>query len=139
MSLVYFCDRNLGKGFPERLRELGLWAEKHDDHFQQDTPDELWIQQVSLRGWIILTLDDGFRHKPAEKAAVWHSGARVIVLPTPKSRSSGWLLDLAWEFYQAQPKVQAFLAGYHPPFMAKFRASPSKKGRKRYRLDKLPL
>lgn len=139
MSLVYFCDRNLGKSFPGKLRELGLWVEKHDDHFQQDTPDEVWIKQVSLEGWIILTLDDGFRRKPVEKAAVQSFGAQVIVLPSPKSPSSGWLMDLAWDFYQAQPKVRAFLARHQPPFIAKFRVDSSKRGRKQYRLDKMPL
>lgn len=139
MRPVYFCDRNLGKQFPEKLRELGIQAEKHDDHFPQATPDEVWIQQVSAKGWVILTLEDRFRYTPVEKAAILHYGARVIVLPSPKSRASGWLIGLAEEFYKAHPKVEHFLRGQAPPFLVKFRINSSKTGRKRYRFDVISL
>ena len=50
MSPVYFCDRNLGKRFGEELRQQGLAAEFHDDHFP---PDEDLLRHVAAQGWVL--------------------------------------------------------------------------------------
>lgn len=64
MSRVFFTDRDLGKQFPARLREAGLQVERHADHFQPATPDEVWLPEVGRRGWVVLTHDERIRYKP---------------------------------------------------------------------------
>lgn len=139
MSPVFFCDRNLGKGFARRLRELGLAVELHDDHFPPDEPDEDLLRTVALQGWVVLTLDKRMRYRQEEKAAILGYGAGVILLPFPKNPQKDWLLVLASEFYQAQPKVLAFLQRTPPPFLARFHVDPRKSGRKRHRIKAIPL
>jgi len=139
VSLVYFCDRNLGKRFGEELRQQGLAAELHDDHFSPDTPDQDLLRQVAAQGWVILTLDKQMRYRPAEKAAILRYQAKVIMLPLPKNPEKGWLFALAGEFAKAQGKVQTFLQKTSPPFLARFRIDPQEAGPKRYRLERIPL
>ncbi|AEV15107.1 hypothetical protein TCCBUS3UF1_570 [Thermus sp. CCB_US3_UF1] len=136
---VYFCDRNLGKGFPQRLRELGLEIKAHDELFSPDTPDEEWIPQVSAQGWVILTLDAQLRYRPVERAILRSFGARVILFTQPKQPERGWLLLLAEEFAQAQGKVTGFLKQNSAPFVVRFSVDPKKRGSRRYQLFPLKL
>jgi len=44
------------------------------------TPDTVWLPEVTLRGWLIITRDSQIRETPAELAAVRSSGARMVAL-----------------------------------------------------------
>jgi len=54
--VIFFTDRDLGKIFPQILRDAGLTVEKHDDRFDQNTPDEVWLSEVDRRGWVAISL-----------------------------------------------------------------------------------
>lgn len=138
MNPVYFCDRNLGKKFGLRLRGLGLEATLHDERFPQDYPDEKLIPDVA-KDFILLTLDENLRYRPVERAAILRYKAQVIFLPNPKQRHKDWLLEVADEFFQAQPKLRAFLSRNAPPFAARFHIDPKKMGGKRYFFSLLKL
>jgi hypothetical protein len=43
----FFFDRNLGHRVPEALRADGWLVEMHDDHFAEDTPDEVILEAVA--------------------------------------------------------------------------------------------
>jgi hypothetical protein len=121
LTRVYFTDRDLGKQFGEILKTGGLTVERHADHFAPDTPDEVWLAEVGKRGWIALTHDSRIRYKPNERDAVMrHSvGLLVIVGKAP-------FPDLARAFVATLPRVEQFLAGRKPPFIAKvYRPSPA--------------
>jgi hypothetical protein len=121
LTRVYFTDRDLGKQFGEILKAVGLTVERHADYFAPDTPDEVWLAEVGKRGWIALTHDSRIRYKPNERAAVMrHSvGLLVIVGKAP-------FPDLARAFVATLPRVEQFLAGHKPPFIAKvYRPSPT--------------
>lgn len=139
MSVTYFCDRNLGKKFPQKLLGLGLSVVLHDDLFPPDTPDEVWLPRVSAQGWVVLTLDTRLRYTGVEKETIIKYHAQVILFTQPKNRGKDWLLALAEEFSQAQPKVNRFLEKNPPPLVARFKLNPHKKGAKRYSMEKLRL
>lgn len=80
MSLVYFTDRDLGKKFPEILRAAGLSVERHADHFQHDTPDEVWLREIGKKGWVAVTHDGRIRYKPNEKNAVVANNVALLVI-----------------------------------------------------------
>lgn len=118
---VFFTDRDLGKRFPEILRAAGLTVERHIDHFAPECPDEDWLQSVGQRGWIAITHDRRIRYKPNELAAVMeHRVALLVVIghtPYPQ---------LAQAFVATKARIQAFIEGHEPPYIAKvFRPSPS--------------
>jgi hypothetical protein len=45
-DLVFFADRDLGRQFPALLLAGGVKIERHDIHFQSDTPDSEWIAEM---------------------------------------------------------------------------------------------
>ncbi len=68
---VFFIDRNMGgiiadfiSAFAKILREAGIQVERHDDHFEQNTPDEVWLPAVAKQGWYAVGLltPSIFRH-----------------------------------------------------------------------------
>jgi PIN like domain len=126
LSVVYFTDRDLGKRFPEILKSAGITVELHQDHFAPDTPDEVWLEAVSRRGWIALTHDRRIRYKPNERDAVIGHGVALLVIigaaPFP---------ELARAFVATVPAVERFLVRHKPPFIAKvYRPSPAEMSRR---------
>jgi PIN like domain len=118
---VFFTDRDLGKRFPEILRAAGLTVQRHDDHFQPETPDEVWLAAVGARGWIALTRNRRIRYAPNERDAVLRHGVALLVLvgaaPFP---------ELAHNFVITLPRVRRFVARNYPPFIAKvYRPAPA--------------
>jgi hypothetical protein len=127
LTFVYFTDRDLGKRFGEILRSAGLAVERHADHFAPDTPDEVWLAEVGMRGWIALTHDRRIRYKPNERDAVIRHrvGLLVIIGAAP-------FHDLAHSFVASLPRVETFLVRYKPPFIAKvYRSSPTETKQRR--------
>lgn len=49
MTWTFFTDRDLGKQFPQILRDAGLTVERHMDHFAHDAPDAEWLEIVGKR------------------------------------------------------------------------------------------
>jgi hypothetical protein len=114
VSLVYFTDRDLGKKFPEILRKADLSVKRHADHFQHDTPDEVWLREIGKKGWVAVTHDGRIRYKPNEKNAVVENSVSLLVIvghaPFP---------ELATAFVATEPKIRDFVAANKPPYIAK--------------------
>lgn len=79
MAWTFFTDRNLGKRFPQLLRDAGLAVEHHDAHFAPATPDVEWIQEVAARGWIAISHDERIRYKADERSAVVAHGLGLLL------------------------------------------------------------
>jgi hypothetical protein len=114
LARVYFTDRDLGKQFPARLREAGLQVERHADHFDPATPDEVWLPEVGRRGWVVLTHDERIRYKPNERDAVMRHGVRLLVVQgrAPYPHLAEW-------FVQTLPRIEAFVGAHAGPYIAK--------------------
>ena len=126
MSVVYFTDRDLGKGFPDILGAAGLTIERHGDHFDPDTPDGVWLGAIGKRGWIALTHDRRIRYKPNERDSVMRH--RVALLVIIGKAPYG---ELARAFVATRPRIERFLASHEPPFIAKvYRPSPRETARR---------
>ena len=68
--MIFFTDRDLGEIFPRVLRDAGLTVERHDDHFDQNTTDDVWLREVGGRGWIAISRNFRIRYQPNERDAV---------------------------------------------------------------------
>lgn len=114
MSPVFFTDRDLGKKFPQILRDAGLAVERHADHFAPDCPDEQWLEAIGQRGWVAITHDGRIRYKPNELAAVMlHRVPLLVVIghaPYP---------ELAHAFVATQSRILHFVSQHAPPYIAK--------------------
>ena len=118
---VFFTDRDLGLKFPAILREAGLEVERHSDHFRPDCPDDEWMADIAVRGWVAVTHDGRIRYKPNELAAVVRHDVTLLVVigkaPYP---------DLARSFVATRARIDYFLESHAPPLIAKvYRATPS--------------
>lgn len=127
MSVVFFTDRDLGLQFPAILRSAGIYVERHADHFLPDCADDVWLREITIRGWIAVTHDLRIRYKPNELAAVVEHKASLLVVigqaPYP---------ELAHSFVNTMDSVLSFLANHRPPVIGKvYRASPAERARDR--------
>lgn len=126
MTFVYFTDRDLGNLFPEILRSHGVSVEQHKDHFAHDAPDEEWLAGISAHGWVAITRDRRIRYKPNERDAVIRHGVALLVLVGNATHP-----ELARSFVATGPKIERFLQGHTPPFIAKvYRAATTEIARR---------
>ncbi len=70
--MIFFFDRNIGTAIPSALRllELPVQIEAHQDHFDQDERDDVWLSAVGSQGWIVIAQDYKFHEIEAELEAL---------------------------------------------------------------------
>jgi predicted nuclease of predicted toxin-antitoxin system len=113
---VFFIDRSLGvEPIRTALVGAGLKVEIHDDHFNRDAEDRVWLRDVGARGWVILTKDQRLRYRPLELAALRSSQARVFILVAGNLRGS----EIAAVFVKALPRIYKILASRSGSFVAR--------------------
>jgi len=116
-SPIFFIDRSLGrKIIPNALRQAGEEVTTHDEHFPQDTHDEIWLTEAGRRGWIVLTKDKHIRYRSNEVAALLSANVRAFIL-TAKGDLTG--AEMAQIFIKALPAIQRMAAKTPPPFIAR--------------------
>lgn len=116
VAIVFFVDRSLGKTHVvNALREIGLAVERHDDHFDRAETDEVWLQAVAAKEWVVLTADKRIAYRRLEKMAIEQSGAKVFVLVS--GNLSG--VEMAAIFVKAVGAMKSFVLKTPAPFMAK--------------------
>jgi hypothetical protein len=104
----------LGRNVAQKLREAGAQAEKHDDHFAEDTPDVDWLAEVGVKEWVVLTKDKRIRHNPLEKKAVEVARLRVFTL----SRGNMTGEQMAQVFVKHLATIERLARKWAPPFVA---------------------
>ncbi len=121
MSHVFFCDRNLGRHFPQILRADGFDVVRHDDLFDQSTEDTDWIESVARRGWVALSHDSQIRYKQNERDAVIEHGLRLFIVHGKVPHA-----ELAHNVVRTRKKIGHFLSIEPGPWIAKVhRPSPA--------------
>jgi hypothetical protein len=113
-DIIFFTDRDLGKNFPNILKEAGIPVEKHSDHFADNAKDEEWLTVIGKRGWYAVTHDRKIRYKPNEKAAVRKFGVGLFVVVGKAS-----FPELANNFVITHPRIIRFVRKHPRPFIAK--------------------
>jgi hypothetical protein len=111
---IFFTDRDLGKQFPNILKENGISVERHCDHFEDDAKDEDWLSEIGSRGWYVITRDKNIRYKPNEKAAVERFNVGLFILIGDIKH-----IDLAYNFVNTYPRIIKFIEKNSCPFIAK--------------------
>ncbi len=112
MTTVFF-DRTCGTSIPHALKLLGIDAEAHQDHFHPNTPDDVWLEEVGRRGWIVVTYDNRIRFNLAEREALISHGVGCFMLTSGNRKK--WeqmrILAKAWD------RIQAVIATTPRPFI----------------------
>ncbi len=69
-NIIFFVDRSSGKQLAEGLKEIGLNVEKHDDHFEQNTLDYVWLEKCGEMNWVVISSDKAIKKNFLEKQAL---------------------------------------------------------------------
>jgi hypothetical protein len=64
----------------QALAAAGIAFRHHDELFPQGGADEVWLEGVAGRGWLVVTRDQRIRYKVNEQAAAVRAGLHLFVL-----------------------------------------------------------
>lgn len=78
---------------PVALVERGWSIERHDDHFAQDTPDEVILREIAARGWIFLTQDKKIRTRGPERRILLDYGVRTMSIASTANLSAAATIE----------------------------------------------
>lgn len=124
-KLTFFFDRNVGTRLPESLKRLRpphdvTWLQ--EARIPQETPDDVWLETVGKKGWLVVSHDRKFHSISAEAIAVKQHSVGCFYLPGASSdswekcrlfmRSFNRMVALA----QATPKPFVFRIGRNGHF-----------------------
>jgi hypothetical protein len=112
--VVFFIDRSLGKhDVPSALRAAGCHCELHDEHFKQDTEDEVWLRELASRRWVVITKDEKIRYRPLELQALRSAALRVFIVICGNLTGAA----TADVILKAMPRILATLNSRRGPFV----------------------
>ena len=111
--MILFFDRNFGPRVPQALRLLDLEVVGHDERFDPDTPDEMWLTEAGRQGWVVITHDRGIGVNQKELSALIAESVPCFVLPG--GNAGHW--EKTREFSFAWRKITAILNDETPPYV----------------------
>ncbi|MGB8477700.1 MAG: hypothetical protein WCE63_02530, partial [Acidobacteriaceae bacterium] len=71
-DFILYLDENLDNCQPilDALLNSRVQHHRHRDYFTRGTPDEVWLQFVAERAWVVLTKDKRNRYNEIERDAL---------------------------------------------------------------------
>jgi PIN like domain len=64
----------------QKLRAAGYNVEIHAKYFREDERDEVWLDKVGRRRWIVISKDDAIRRREIERRALMKAKVRALFL-----------------------------------------------------------
>jgi hypothetical protein len=111
---AFFIDRSLGRiDVPTALRRAGYQCVIHDEHFNQQTEDTVWLSAVAAENWIVLTKDERIRYRPLELKALESARLRAFIMICGNARG----VDTAAILLKAMPKILNIARSEEGPFI----------------------
>lgn len=85
--MIFYFDRAIGKSIPLALRELRLpeEIEIHDELYDDDIDDDVWLNEVGSKGWFVISQDVHFHTNEAEWDALLRQKMGVFYFPGAKA------------------------------------------------------
>ncbi len=83
----------------------------HDDHFPETTPDTAWISFVRMKGWVILSKDNGIEKNPMEVKALIEARVHCFLFRSGNCVGA----QIAEGFIAAMPQIKELVARHAPP------------------------
>lgn len=79
-ELVFFLDESLDSTtLAKAFHDAGAAVERATEHFPRGTEDEIWLQEVGRKQWVVLTRDKRIRYRQLERLALQLAGVRAFV------------------------------------------------------------
>lgn len=86
--MTFFLDNMISPHFARALREVDkdVWALR--EHFDQDTPDTVWLPKLGAASSVLITLDRRISTRPIERETLSKSGIVALFIAPFFSKSS---------------------------------------------------
>jgi len=96
------------------LQAANFVVKVHDEIFNPDEADDVWLAGCGQRRWIVITADKRILRDPLSMAAIGANKCRVFFLPQNNKNPQSWapILISAWT------ELHRILATREPPFVA---------------------
>lgn len=104
----------MGRKLGEALRTAGVVVHLHDDWFEQDTEDEVWLTEVGKRNWLVLTKDKWIRRRQLERDALLAADLKVFCFMSGNVPST----EMSEIVSNALPSIARVAESNQPPFIA---------------------
>ena len=114
-DFILFLDENLDNCKPimEALTGSNVSFERHRNHFERGTDDEIWLPFVAERSWVVLTKDKQNRYNDLERDAIRQYRVREFYFG--RGDFSG--AEMARCLVIAIPEMQNICRSYNPPLV----------------------
>ena len=113
--MTFFVDRSSGKQLADGLTEIGLNVEKHDDHFEQNTLDIIWLEECGNRNWVVISSGKAIKKNVLEKEALMKNNLAAFFFT-----SSGLSSEQAIEIVKKSlSQVAKLILSAQRPFIAR--------------------
>ena len=104
-----------GKIIREKLREAGLRVESHHVRFRHNTDDQIWLQVVGEKKWIVLMRDLAIGRRLLELDALLDARVKSFAIVSGQLKDA----DSAVIIIKALPKIFEMIEQNNFPFIAK--------------------
>lgn len=94
--------------------EAGATVHLHDDHFEQNAEDHVWLTEVGKRGWLVITKDQWIRRRPLERDALLNANLKAFCFMS----GSISFAEMAAAIANALPAIKRIAETIPPPFIA---------------------
>ena len=105
-KLVFFIDRCLGKHIiPDALRRAGCNVICHDEVFDPDEKDTVWLNAAGSKGWIVITRDKKIVSRKNELIEVISGSVVVFILVSKKPLTGNQMAKI---LLKSIPKIKKY-------------------------------
>jgi len=117
----FFIDNNLGEELALGLRGFGEAVIHLKESYPEDTPDEVWLEDIGNKGYFLITRDKRIRYNPLENRTLrtYKIGAFFL---QGKQRSR---CDLILQLVRNWPRIKEFALSNRNKRPFAFRVPPN--------------
>lgn len=114
-DFILYLDENLDNCQPilDVLLTNRVRHERHRDHFARGMPDEVWLEFVAERAWVVLTKDKRNRYNEIERVALRRHRVREFYFGSGNFTGS----EMAQALAIAIPQMRALARQSSPPLV----------------------
>jgi predicted nuclease of predicted toxin-antitoxin system len=118
-EIVFFIDRCIySKTLVQALNDYGLNIEIHDNHFENDVEDPVWLFECGQNNWIVLSKDKNIKKNPLERQALFNAGVAAFFLTTGGISAE----ETAKALIIALKRIANLIQSQQRPFIARINA-----------------
>jgi hypothetical protein len=113
---VFFIDRCIySKALFQALDSLGLNIEIHDNHFENDIEDPVWLVECGKNNWVVLSKDKNIKKNLLERQALFNAGVAAFFLTSGGFNAE----ETAQALIKALKRIANLIQSQQKPFIAR--------------------